>query len=173
MIRDQRGLTLVEVLIVSAVLVLVVAGVGSFFTFGHKVFYTGSDQVDLHRSLRLVAERIARELRFAEKVTLLGDSFDPGAADPENQSYIYYDAGSKTVMLLDSEGSRPLSDGVITEASFSADESMKVILLFNLRGEEGANAFTLDSSVRPLNQNDDIAGPAHSQALQFSLIPGS
>ena len=76
MIRNEKGVTLIEVLIVSGAMVIVLAGIYSFYLSGQKIFHSGAEQVELHDSLRLTAEKISRELRFAESVTLLPEDWD-------------------------------------------------------------------------------------------------
>ena len=39
--RDERGVTLIETLIVAAILVLILAGVYSFLLFGQKLYFSG------------------------------------------------------------------------------------------------------------------------------------
>lgn len=167
--RDEGGVTLIETLIVAAILVLILAGVYSFLLFGQKLYFSGAGQVELHGPVRLAAEKINRKLRFASEVELLGDSWDPGSAATDNSSYIYFDAGSREVILLDSDGSQVLSEGVITELTFSAEGG---VLLFTIRGEGDSADFALESSVKPLNLSGNIGGPEGAQALRFSMPHG-
>ncbi len=169
--RDQRGFTLVEVIIVSAILLLVIAGVYSFFTFGQRVFRSGSGQADLHASVRLAAEKISRELRFAGEVELLEENWDPASASTDEHSYIYYDSNNLCLMLLDSTGARAISSPIISNVIFSADPEEGKILLFTIQGEEGSAVFALDSSVRPMNLSNNIAGAGNAPALRFSMPP--
>ena len=164
--RDERGVTLIETLIVAAILVLILAGVYSFLLFGQKLYFSGAGQVELHGPVRLAAEKINRKLRFAGNVELLEADWDPDTASTDDCSYIYFDAGGGNVVLLDSDGSRFLSEGIITELSFSAENG---ILLFTIRGADGSTDFALDSSVKPMNLSGSIGGPAGAQALRFSM----
>lgn len=172
MVKNLRGFTLVEVLAVMAIFLLLLAGVYSFFISGQKLFLSGSRQTDLHGSVRLAAERVIRELRYAHFLTLIGeDDWDPDSADLISYSYIYYDRDTKNLILLNQEGRTPLSDGNITDASFSAKAST---LLFSLTGERGPITYTLDSSARLLNYtgNIDANMPASTPvAFLYSLNP--
>ncbi len=164
--RDERGVTLIETLIVAAILVLILAGVYSFLLFGQKLYFSGAGQVELHGPVRLAAEKINRKLRFAGNVELLEADWDPDAASTDDCSYIYFDAGGGEVILLDSDGTQILSEGVITELTFSAEGG---VLLFTIRGEGDSADFALESSVKPLNLIGSIGGPAGAQALRFSM----
>lgn len=164
--RDERGFTLAEVLIALALISIVFAGIYFFSLPGQRLYYRGSTQVELHESLRLVAERIIRELRFAREVELLPSGWDPASASTEEYSYIYFDAAKRMVILLDSAGARPLSDPLVSALIFSDKGS---ILLFTLTGESRGHVFTLESSVKPLNVSGNITGPPEGTALRFSL----
>lgn len=167
MIRNQKGITLIEVLIVSGAIVLVLAGVFSFYLSGQKMFHSGAGQVALHETLRLTAEKINRLLRFAESVTLLEADWDPESAPTEDYRYIYYDGDSRRVMLLEHPGPpQPLSDDLVSALTFTAEGPL---LLFTLLGERRSDNFTLDSSVQPLNLNGSVGGAHSSPALRFSL----
>ncbi len=172
--RDQRGFTLVEVIIVSAAIVLVLAGIYSFFSFGQRLFDSGAGQADLHGLVRAAAERVIRELRFAGEVELLEENWDPASASTDEYSYIYYDSPNRTLMLLHSAASQAISAPVVTGVNFSAEGQ---ILLFTIKGEEGSTVFTLDSSVKPMNLSRDIdisntGDSGNSQALRFALHSG-
>lgn len=170
MIRCQKGLTLIEVLIVSVVLVLVLSGVYTFYFSGQKTFRSGAEQVELHTVLRLAAENISRELRFAEELRLMEEGWDPGSASTDDCSYIYFDPGSGTVQLLDDTGSHTLSGPEISELTFSPNLERDV-LLFTIKGESSSEDFTLESSVKPMNmgKSERIGGPGAARALSFSL----
>lgn len=167
--RDQGGFTLVEVIIVSAAIVLVLAGIYAFFSYGQKLFKSGAGQADLHGLVRAAAERVIRELRFAGEVELLEENWDPASASTDEHSYIYYDSSNLCLMLLDSTGARTISSPIISSVTFSADPEEGKILLFTIRGEEGSAVFTLDSSVRPMNLSNDIDGAGNAPALRFSM----
>ena len=168
--RSEKGITLIEVLVASLALVLVLSGVYTFYFSGQKTFRSGAEQVELHTVLRLAAENISRELRFAEELCLMEVGWDPGSASTDDCSYIYFEPGSGTVMLLDDEGSHPLSGPEIFELTFSPNLERDV-LLFTIKGESRSEAFSLDSSVKPMNMgtSERIGGPGSAQALRFSL----
>jgi len=166
MVGNRKGFTLIEVLAVTAIVVMVLAGILSFSIFGQKLFHSGARQGDLHSSVRLATERVIREVRYARDIMLLGETWDPSGVDTTDYTYIYHDSTSQTLMLLDSSGSRPLSNQIVSGVSFQAQGSM---LLFTIHGENRSSSFTLDSSVQPMNVSGGISGPSSSSALCFSL----
>jgi type II secretory pathway pseudopilin PulG len=166
-----KGFILIEVLVVLGIFLLVLAGVMSFYISQQRLYSSGSQQVDLHTGLRLAAERISRELRFARDLKLYSDTnWDPEEADTENYSYIFYDPATRRIMLLNKDGSYPLSDPVVNGITFSSDKST---LLFSIEGGKGGASFVLDSSVRPLNLQTSILVPDSPVALGFSFKAAS
>lgn len=166
MLRDQRGFTIIEVVIVAALMVIILAGGYAFYTAGQRMFHSGSEQADLHGQVRLAAEKIARELRFAEEVALLDGDWDPATAVTDNCNYLYYDTANRALAILDSCGTHIFSAGAISELLFFAEGKM---LLITIKGESGSDDFLLESSVKPLNLKGAIGGPESARALQFSI----
>lgn len=162
---DKKGSSLVEVLAVSAIIVILFSGIYSFFRLGQRTYLKGTSNIDLHHSVRLAAEKVIRQIRFADGLMLLED-WEEESADIENYNYIYFDSDNRCVTLLDDEGSHFLSDPVISQFSFSADGNT---LLFIMVGEDGRAAYSLDSSVTLLNFGGHIANPEQPMAIRFSV----
>jgi prepilin-type N-terminal cleavage/methylation domain-containing protein len=171
---DQRGVTLIELLVVIVIFCLLTAAVISVMIFVQKLYISGAQQVDVHNAVRLTAERVIRELRFAHFLQLLDESqWDPNTVDPTEYSYIFYDPDTKTLQLLNESGFHSLSDEIITDVSFSGRGST---MLFTLVAEKGKTSFTLDSSVRLLNYTGNLDSnlpPGKPIALRFHFVPGS
>lgn len=166
---DRRGFTLVEVLAVSVIFVFLLASISAVFLFGQKAFYSGSQNANLHSALRQTAERINRELRFAFFLELIDESvWDIDSVDPAEYSYIYLDRETNALILLNEKGSRPLSEGVITNVSFFGNVST---LIFTLEAESGGKEYSLESSVRLLNYRCNFSNPENPAVLRFSLDP--
>jgi type IV pilus assembly protein PilW len=63
--RDERGLTLAELLVALAALGLLLAGLLGLLDTGLVSYATGAARVDIQQGVRLALERMARELREA------------------------------------------------------------------------------------------------------------
>ena len=71
-IWNNKGITLIELVIGMGLLVLVL-GIGfSLYYFGTSSFEAGTKRGDLQQNARLVANFITEEVRFAETVEILG-----------------------------------------------------------------------------------------------------
>jgi prepilin-type N-terminal cleavage/methylation domain-containing protein len=75
-LRDQRGFTLSELLVVATVLGLILAGVVTIQQQGQRAYLFGSHRVEVQQNGRSALELIVRELRSAQSVTTLGSASD-------------------------------------------------------------------------------------------------
>ena len=75
-VRDQRGFTLAELMVVMALTGLVLAGVFSIQQQGTNSYLMGAGRVEVQQNARVALEQMVRELRSAETVTALGSATD-------------------------------------------------------------------------------------------------
>jgi len=75
-LRDQRGFTLAELLVVATVLGMILAGVVLIQQEGQQAYLFGSHRVEVQQNNRSALELMVRDLRSAESVTTLGSSTD-------------------------------------------------------------------------------------------------
>ena len=103
-LRDQRGFTLTELLVVATVLGMILAGVVTIQMQGQQAYLFGSHRVEVQQNNRTALELMVRELRSAQSVTILGSATDltfVGCKDP-------YPVSAPTTPCL------PPPDGVVT-----------------------------------------------------------
>jgi prepilin-type N-terminal cleavage/methylation domain-containing protein len=75
-LRDQRGFTLTELLVVAAVLGMILAGVVLIQMQGQQAYLFGSHRVEVQQNNRSALELMVRDLRSAASVTTLGSATD-------------------------------------------------------------------------------------------------
>ena len=75
-LRDQRGFTLTELLVVATVLGMILAGVVLIQMQGQQAYLVGSHRVEVQQNNRAALELMVRDLRSAESVTTLGSPTD-------------------------------------------------------------------------------------------------
>lgn len=63
--RSQRGFTLPEMMVVCAIVGLVMASILGLVMSGQQAYWYGTTQVDAQQSLRVVVERMSKEIREA------------------------------------------------------------------------------------------------------------
>ena len=96
--KSQRGLFLIELLIVLGLLSVVLSIGYMLFSFGYNSFFIAEARSDVQQNVRMVADFISREVRHATEATLLDASQTiPAAADipDENTHYIFLNADGK------------------------------------------------------------------------------
>ncbi len=63
--RDQRGFTIVELMLATAILGLVMAGLLGLLTASRNAYWRGSNVVEAQQNARVALERMAKEIREA------------------------------------------------------------------------------------------------------------
>jgi prepilin-type N-terminal cleavage/methylation domain-containing protein len=71
MLRDQRGFTLTELLVVTAVLAVVLGAVILIQQKGQEAYIMGSNRVETQQNARVALDLMTRELRSATAVTAI------------------------------------------------------------------------------------------------------
>lgn len=75
-LRDQRGFTLAELLVVTAVIVLLMAGVFAVQQGGQQAYLMGSNRVETQQNARVALDLISRELRSAGSISSISGGTD-------------------------------------------------------------------------------------------------
>jgi len=83
-LKNQKGMTLVELVLAMAILLIVLAVAATLLLLGKRVFNKGLNQYDLQSSVRLASDFIVDEVRNASEITLN----TPGSPDTYNQIYL-------------------------------------------------------------------------------------
>ena len=73
--RDNRGITLIELVVSIAIFGIIIATIYSFYVTGVKGFARGTSTATNQVSVRRVSNEIAREIRKASNVEVLPDSY--------------------------------------------------------------------------------------------------
>ena len=120
-IRDQRGFTLTELLVVAAVLGMILAAVVLVQQQGQQAYIFGSHRVEVQQNNRAALELMVRELRSATSVTAVPSATNLTFLD-ENGNTIQYQISSAilnrtvTVAATATTTTTPLIGGVQTLA---------------------------------------------------------
>lgn len=68
MIKTQKGMTIIELMVTLAVLSIIILGLVVFFTGGTRSWITGQYQLEAQRNARQAMESMVREIRHGETV---------------------------------------------------------------------------------------------------------
>lgn len=100
--NDNRGITLVELLVAMAILSLVLAIGYRAFDVGHKYFEKGETAANVQQNLRLVSSEITNLVRYASEVTILDEGAweaeDKDTGTEDGYTYIYINDEGKLEM---------------------------------------------------------------------------
>jgi len=129
-LKNQNGLTLVEVLIATAITVIIISVVFSLLSFGNKTFYMSSSQFDIQSEVRFATDVIIKELRFATSLEIVSvDIINDSILHEEGLSYIYitggklynviYDEVSKSHKTMVYQGNLDASSSIFTKVNSS------------------------------------------------------
>jgi prepilin-type N-terminal cleavage/methylation domain-containing protein len=111
LVRDERGFSLAELLMVVAVLGLMMAGIVTLNQQGIQAYVTGSNRVEVQQNGRSSLELMVRELRSARSITTLGSATDMTFVNQNGQTIRYHLSGT-TLNRVQSGVTRVLAGGV-------------------------------------------------------------
>jgi prepilin-type N-terminal cleavage/methylation domain-containing protein len=112
-VRNQRGFSLAELLVVMAVLGLMLTGLFVVQKQGQDSYLMGASRVEAQQNGRVALELMTRELRSATSVTAVSSATDMTFVD-ENGVTIEYQLSGTTLNRIAAGVSTPLIGGVTT-----------------------------------------------------------
>ena len=118
-IKNKKGFSLIEMMVVVVILGLIVLGLVTFFTGGTKSWVAGQSQLKAQREARQAMDRMVREIRHGESIsagsntsiTVVIPAFE-GAAE-YNVTYSWSDNPWAPINRIVS-GTNPVIDNVIS-----------------------------------------------------------
>ena len=126
MIKTQKGITLIELMITLAVLSFIILGLVVFFTGGARSWITGQYQLEAQRNARQAMESMVREIRHGKIVEDTSDSISIVFRTPFNGSpEINYNWDTGTGVLY--RNTNPIIDDVLSLSFTYLDNTDNVI----------------------------------------------
>jgi prepilin-type N-terminal cleavage/methylation domain-containing protein len=114
-LRDQRGFTLTELMVVAAVLGMILAAVVLVQQQGQQAYIFGSHRVEVQQNNRAALELMVRELRSATSVTAVPSATNLTFLDENGNTIQYQISGAilnRTVTVAGTATTTPLIGGV-------------------------------------------------------------
>ena len=154
LIRSNKGLTLIELLVTLTIISFVLASIYTFYLAGLRGWHRSIDQIEAQQSARIAMDKIIRELRFAHEISL----------HDQSREIRFKITGDSRTLRFRREGPELIYDSFptgtsnymhtkvalgISDLRFSVDHNNLVTVTITAHGETGAS--TLQSSVRPRN----------------------
>jgi len=112
-IKNQKGLSLIEMMVVVVILGLIVLGLVTFFTGGAKSWVAGQSQLTAQRNARQAMDRMVREIREGENVKTGSDDDTIVVSIPALGSELAYDVTYSLSDTTIKRGATPLIDNVL------------------------------------------------------------
>ncbi len=163
---NQRGVTLIEVMIGIAIAGIIFQIILSFYIFGSRAFNLGEVQSDLQNKTRIAARSLTKELRYAKELRILPEVPDPITSDwgyifVNDDSFIEYRDKDSSRIILNGSGNSGF------QISFEVKDSPR-ILCFKITCSSGTRSYEIESEVLLLNL-DTIDGSDNGTVVGFKL----
>jgi len=165
--RTDRGLSLVELLVALAVLLLALPGIFMLFNFTSTAFSSGQSQMDLQQNLRMVAEYVVEEARYADELIIIEEEdveSDVNARD--EYDYVWIDDDNRFVHN-EAPQFESISERIDLELQFSvdSDEDPRLLRIVVIGHRDDGRSVTYESEVRLLNMSID--GSPSGVAIEY------
>ena len=154
LLKDKKGFSLVELMVVVAVLSIVILGLVTFFTAGTRSWVSGQSQLKAQREARQVMDRMVKEIRHGKSATLNSTESIKVHIPALSDSSAYYVTFEKSGRYLNRKvdsGTNHLLDNV-TKLEFTLPDSAKLNILFEVDVDDDDKPdITLKTHVRLRN----------------------
>lgn len=131
-VRDQRGFTLTELLVVTAVLAILLGAVILIQQKGQEAYVMGSNRVETQQNARVALDLMTRELRSATAVTAI----------PSSTSMTFTDQNGVSVQYQVSGGTLNRSAGGTTTALIGGVQSLALTYYSAYSGQTNTGTAT-------------------------------
>ena len=141
----EQGFTLLECLAAVTVFTILLGTVWGFYLFGVNNFQAAAEKVDLQQNVRVAADMITRELRYASTLQLNGSREVRYRLPGDNTSYRIRQKNNEVVLLI--AGTETKIAYNIQSLIFSWDAENR-ILYFDLVGADGRYNYAVNTALR-------------------------
>lgn len=104
-LRTNKGMTLIELIVVMILMGIVLTMIWSFFAFGNTMTNVSSDQYDVQTVTRTAVSGIEGEIRYATSMEILSTVPSQTQINSSTYSYIYLSGGKLYSSIYDADTS--------------------------------------------------------------------
>lgn len=175
-LKNRNGVTLVELLVVLGIIGIVAIIAFSIYLFSARTYAKGTDQSSAQFDVRMTADYITREVRYATEVEILNGAADVPAIITSDDIYIFAGTANGNIIYRDSSGSRTIAGEISGDMIFEKKTLSK--LYFNITGNYTGQNFDINSEVAVLNLPKTGAiicntGTGFGKAIRYKKTTGS
>lgn len=142
---------------VALVILLLVLGVAyPFFAFGQRSYNEGSRQSNVQQNVRLAADYIIKEVRYAKELRILPKV--PASAGTDKYNYIYTNTidGNNAIVHTKKDGTTTnilpnISEGINFNLDFKISTNDDNMLNYTFSGDDTARQYQINSELLILN----------------------
>ena len=148
----QDGISLVELVIVLALLSVVLAIGYNFYFFGVNAFATGEKQSNVQQNIRMSSNYIKKEIQFAHNMAVMNDIAEVPLND-DQYDYIYLDPNTGMLTHLQNGEATGidvlggLSSGTNLTANFRPQSAGSNILIYTISGVNEGQTYDISSDI--------------------------
>lgn len=167
---NNKGFTLIELMVTVILIALVLTTVYGMVTAGNRIFAQGDAKADVQSSLRVSANFISDQIRYASNVQIL-DSLPVNFASDTKQ-YIYEDGGILKYYDGHTISNVPgILDGVMVTLDFEDKNSQTVLIRIN--GTSRNQSYEVETAAYLLNIGSSALAPvAPGDGKVIEFLPG-
>jgi len=126
-IKKENGFTLIEFLVVIAVIGIIGVGLNAAFISGYKFYRLGNDRAEIQRSIRLVETILNKNVKYAESIKVKNKK--KPASESSFEEEIQLSSGSNGNYSLSHNG-RIVTDEIIKEMNILSFTNTNLELKF-------------------------------------------
>lgn len=145
---DNKGLTLIELILTVVLLGIIISLIFAFFQFNYSTFFRSTSKYDIQSNLNNVSRFIEKELRYSSETNVYEDKNEIS----NGKKYIYFENDS--IILRTQDG----TNNKLTDKKQVTIENLQFILNDNLityeiKGKSTSNnqEYTVKSTIQLLN----------------------
>ncbi len=170
LLKNQKGFTLIELIVAISILAILMALVYGFLSFGFRNLAQGQKQSDLQYDIRKTSDRLADAVRDAQYATVLAA---PPATFAAGTKYLYV-SGDKVILRIGSLETVLVPDAYLghnTTLKFMKKAGRPQVLNYTLTGTKTDGSYSIESDVYIQNIGTGaVEGAAQGSCVAFGPL---